>query len=97
MFQIRRHRRKAHARIRHSPYSVKSPFQRTLVEITQLMKATHHHTNRRNLSLGEFLSIIDSCARDKNERLATIQDLFASGRVRVMSRGGFRKVRLSLH
>ncbi len=53
------------------------------------MNTTNHRRNpyrklnRSNLSLGELVAIVGSCSRSDRETLATLIDLFATGRVRL--------------
>jgi len=59
------------------------------------MKSHYQKINQQNLSLGELVSIVSSCARNEKETAAALADLFESGRVVVRTPAGKRRVRLS--
>jgi hypothetical protein len=59
------------------------------------MKNRYRKINRRNYSLGELVAIVSSCAKDTGETLATLVDLFESGRVRLESYGRLKRVKVA--
>ncbi len=48
------------------------------------------------LSLGDLILAVSSCTSSNRETVATVADLFASGRVRLQDNGRFLRVRVSL-
>lgn len=58
------------------------------------MKTHHKKILRKKLLLGDLVAIVGSCARNEQETLAALVDLFASGRVRVEKDGRFRRVQM---
>jgi hypothetical protein len=46
------------------------------------------------LSLGDLILAVSSCASSSRETVATVADLFASGRVRLQDNGRFLRVRV---
>jgi len=46
------------------------------------------------LSLGDLILAVSSCASSSKETVATIADLFASGRVRLQDNGRFLRARV---
>ena len=44
---------------------------------------------RPKLSLGDLILAVSSCTKNTKETVATVADLFASGRVRVQNNGRF--------
>jgi len=59
------------------------------------MKNQYRKINRNHLSLGDLIEIVNSCSRNQRETLATLQDLFTSGRVCVKNSGKAKRIRLS--
>lgn len=51
------------------------------------MKKTPLKIQRTVHNLGELIQLVNSCSRNKNEALATVADLLATGRVRFTSQG----------
>jgi hypothetical protein len=49
---------------------------------------------RPKLSLGDLILAVSSCTKNTKETVATVADLFASGRVRVKNNGRFIRVRV---
>jgi hypothetical protein len=49
---------------------------------------------RARLSLGDLILAVSSCTKDKRETVATVADLFASGRVRLQNNGHFMRARV---
>jgi hypothetical protein len=47
-----------------------------------------------SLSLGDLILAVSSCASSSRETVATVADLFASGRVRLQDNGRFLRVRV---
>jgi hypothetical protein len=50
---------------------------------------------RPKLSLGDLILAVSSCTKNTKETVATVADLFASGRVRVQNNGRFIRARVS--
>jgi hypothetical protein len=46
------------------------------------------------LSLGDLILAVSSCTSNNRETVATVADLFASGRVRLQNNGRFLRVRV---
>jgi hypothetical protein len=49
---------------------------------------------RPKLSLGDLILAVSSCTKNTKETVATVADLFASGRVRVKNDGRFIRARV---
>jgi hypothetical protein len=49
---------------------------------------------RTRLSLGDLILAVSSCATSSKETVATVADLFASGRVRLQDNGRFLRARV---
>jgi hypothetical protein len=49
---------------------------------------------RPKLSLGDLILAVSSCTKNTKETVATVTDLFASGRVRVQNNGRFIRARV---
>ena len=49
---------------------------------------------RSNLSLGDLILAVSSCAKNPKETVATVADLLASGRVRVENNGRLMRARV---
>ncbi len=49
---------------------------------------------RTRLSLGDLILAVSSCTKSTKETVATVADLFASGRVRVQNNGRFMRARV---
>jgi S-adenosylmethionine:tRNA-ribosyltransferase-isomerase (queuine synthetase) len=49
---------------------------------------------RPKLSLGDLILTVSSCTKNTKETVATVADLFASGRVRVQNNGRFIRARV---
>jgi hypothetical protein len=47
-----------------------------------------------SLSLGDLILAVSSCTSNNRETVATVADLFASGRVRLQDKGRFLRVRV---
>jgi hypothetical protein len=60
------------------------------------MKNLYKKLNRSQLSLGELVAAVSSCAKNSKETLATLADLFESGRVRVQANGRLKRVRIGV-
>lgn len=56
------------------------------------MKNIYNKINRRGYSLGQLVEVINSCSRNSKEATAALVDLLASGRVRVKSPSGPKRV-----
>lgn len=59
------------------------------------MKNQYRKINQNHLRLGDLIEIVNSCSRNQDEALATLQDLFSSGRVCVKNSGRAKRIRLS--
>ena len=59
------------------------------------MKNPYRKINTRQLSLGQLVSIVSSCAKDSKETVAAVADLIASGRIAVCDHGTQKKLRLA--
>lgn len=62
---------------------------------TKLMKNHYSRINRQKMSLGELVGIVGSCSKNHNETLATLIDLFESGRVRAKDGRRLKRIRIS--
>jgi hypothetical protein len=49
---------------------------------------------RPKLSLGDLILAVSSCTKNTKETVATVADLFASGKVRVKSEGRFLRAKV---
>jgi len=49
---------------------------------------------RARLSLGDLILAVSSCTRNKKETVATVADLFASGKVLLQNDGRFMRARV---
>lgn len=49
---------------------------------------------RPKISLGDLILAVSSCTKNTKETVATVADLFASGRVRVQNNGRFIRARV---
>ena len=49
---------------------------------------------RARLSLGDLILAVSSCTKDTKETVATVADLFASGKVRLQNNGRFMRARV---
>jgi len=49
---------------------------------------------RPKLSLGDLILAVSSCTKNTKETVATVADLFASGKVRVQSGGHFLRAKV---
>ena len=49
---------------------------------------------RPKLSLGDLILAVSSCTKNTKETVATVADLFASGRVRVQNNGRLIRARV---
>ncbi|PWU10711.1 MAG: hypothetical protein C5B47_01785 [Verrucomicrobia bacterium] len=58
------------------------------------MKTRYHTINRKRYSLGELITIVNSCTKNKVESLAALSDLFKSGRVVILSGKTVKRLRL---
>ena len=58
------------------------------------MKNRYRKINRTKYSLGELVAIVGSCSRDSHETVATLTDLFESGRVQLKDHGHLRRIRV---
>ena len=58
------------------------------------MKNLYKKINRTKYSLGELVAIVGSCAKDSREAVATLADLFESGRVQANNHGHLRRIRI---
>ena len=65
----------------------KQPFRNAKVKAKQLKKRKHY-------SLGELIAAVSSSAKDENETLATLSDLFKSGKVVATSGNTVTRLRL---
>jgi len=59
------------------------------------MKNHYTKINRAHFSLGELISIVNSCAKDSKETVAAVADLLASGRVVIDSGHGVKRVKVA--
>jgi len=59
------------------------------------MKNPYRKINRNHFRLGDLISIVSACSRNQNEAMATLRDLFETGRVRVKNSGRLKRLRLS--
>lgn len=51
--------------------------------------------NTRQISLGQLVAIVGSCARNSKETVAAVADLIASGRVAVCDHGQRKQLKLA--
>jgi len=49
---------------------------------------------RPKLSLGDLILAVSSCTKNTKETVATVADLFGSGKVRVQSNGRFLRAKV---
>jgi len=59
-----------------------------------MKKTTQILKQRPKLSLGDLILAVSSCTKSTKETVATVADLFASGRVRVQNNGRFIRARV---
>ncbi len=59
-----------------------------------MKKKTQILKTRPKLSLGDLILAVSSCTKDSTETVATVADLFGSGRVRLQNNGRFTRVRV---
>jgi len=59
-----------------------------------MKKTTQILKPRPKLSLGDLILTVSSCTKNTKETVATVADLFASGRVRVQNNGRFIRARV---
>ncbi len=59
-----------------------------------MKKTTQILKPRPKLSLGDLILAVSSCTKNTKETVATVADLFASGRVRVQNNGRFIRARV---
>lgn len=59
------------------------------------MKNHYNRINRQRMSLGELVDIVGACSKNQNETVATLIDLFESGRVRAKDGRKLKKIRIS--
>lgn len=59
------------------------------------MKNPYKKINRGQLSLGDLVRTVASCARNERETVAALLDLFESGRVRLKDHGHLKRVKIS--
>ena len=59
------------------------------------MKNYYRKINRKHYSLGDLVAIVGSCARDSQETLAALVDLFETGRVRVNAHGRLKRIKVA--
>jgi hypothetical protein len=59
-----------------------------------MKKSTLILKQRPKLSLGDLILAVSSCTKNTKETVATVADLFASGRVRVQNNGRFIRARV---
>lgn len=59
------------------------------------MKRNHQIlVSRTRFSLGDLILAVSSCTKSSKETVATVADLFASGRVRLQDNGRFLRARV---
>lgn len=59
------------------------------------MKNLYRKINKSHLSLGDLVAIVGSCSKNNKETLATLVDLFSTGRVQAKTAGKLKRIRLS--
>jgi S-adenosylmethionine:tRNA-ribosyltransferase-isomerase (queuine synthetase) len=59
-----------------------------------MKKTTQILKPRPKFSLGDLILTVSSCTKNTKETVATVADLFASGRVRVQNNGRFIRARV---
>lgn len=59
------------------------------------MKNPYRKINKRQLSLGDLVAIVSSCAKDSKETVAAVADLIATGRIAVCDHGTRKQLRLA--
>ncbi len=59
------------------------------------MKNPYRKINKAQLSLGDLVAIVSSCAKDSKETVAAVADLIATGRVAVCDHGIRKSLRLA--
>jgi len=59
------------------------------------MKNHYKKINRAKYSLGDLVRIVGECARDSQETVAALVDLFETGRVRVKNNGHLKRIRVA--
>jgi S-adenosylmethionine:tRNA-ribosyltransferase-isomerase (queuine synthetase) len=59
-----------------------------------MKKTTQILKPRPKFSLGDLILAVSSCTKNTKETVATVADLFASGRVRVQNNGRFIRARV---
>jgi len=60
------------------------------------MKNPYNKINRKNLSLGDLVAAVSSCAGSERETMAALTDLLGSGRVKIKDHGHLKRVRFSV-
>ena len=68
-----------------------------VVEVGMKVKAFNPYRkfNRTHRSLGELVAAVGTATEDSREAVATLIDLFQTGRVQVGERGHLKRVRVS--
>lgn len=59
------------------------------------MKNPYTKLNARNLSLADLIEAVASVAKDNRETVAAVTDLIQSGRVRIASATGAKRIKLA--
>ncbi|MGC1479557.1 MAG: hypothetical protein WA771_03570 [Chthoniobacterales bacterium] len=59
------------------------------------MKNPYAKLNQSNLSLADLIEAVSSVAKNNGETIAAVSDLINSGRVRIASANGTRRIKLA--
>lgn len=59
------------------------------------MKNRYRRINTRQLSLGQLVAIVNSCAKDSKETVAAVADMIASGRISICDHGTRKQLKLA--
>lgn|GEM_PF-1136657 len=59
------------------------------------MKNRYRKINTRQISLGQLVAIVSSCAKDSRETVAAVADLIATGRISVCDHGTRKQLKLA--
>jgi hypothetical protein len=59
------------------------------------MKNRYRKINTRQMSLGQLVAIVSSCAKDSRETVAAVADLIATGRISVCDHGTRKQLKLA--
>ncbi len=59
------------------------------------MKNPYNKLNNSNLSLADLIEAVSSVAKNNSETIAAVSDLINSGRVRIASATGAKRIKLA--